>query len=146
MCSNSPAIFVYWIGTTKYRIVVLDKIRDYREKVPKMKKKIFRTGYKKKCLGLGVKIMHGQATGTTHIFCFGLIGFWINSLTIPETKIAKFAPSIDLDEVAHDEPPHLELHCLPSRLSSQYKIAWALHVVKICRRKFCRLLFGSLKS
>ena len=29
--------------------------------------------------------------------------------------------SIDLDEVAHDEPPHLDLHCLPSQyLNSQY--------------------------
>ena len=34
----------------------------------------------------------------------------------PETKIAEFANSVDLDEVAH-EPPHLDLHCLPfSRL------------------------------
>ena len=29
-------------------------------------------------------------------------------------KIAEFANSIDLDEVAHNEPPHLDLHCLPS--------------------------------
>ena len=27
-----------------------------------------------------------------------------------------FANSVDLNEVAHDEPPHLELHCLPSSL------------------------------
>ena len=33
-----------------------------------------------------------------------------------ETKIAEFANSIDLDEVAHNEPPHLDLHCLPSSL------------------------------
>ena len=33
-----------------------------------------------------------------------------------ETKIAKFANSVDLDEVAHNEPPHLDLHCLPSSL------------------------------
>ena len=25
-------------------------------------------------------------------------------------------PFIDLDEVAHNEPPHLDLHCLPSSL------------------------------
>ena len=31
-------------------------------------------------------------------------------------KIAEFAHSIDLDEVAHNEPPHLDLHCLPSSL------------------------------
>ena len=29
-------------------------------------------------------------------------------------EIAEFANNVDLDEVAHDEPPHLELHCLPS--------------------------------
>ena len=42
----------------------------------------------------------------------------IVSLTpqVPETKIAEFANSVDLDEVAHDEPPHLDLHCLTSSL------------------------------
>ena len=34
----------------------------------------------------------------------------------PETHIAEFANSIDLDEVAHNEPPHLDLHCLSSSL------------------------------
>ena len=38
------------------------------------------------------------------------------TLSLPETKIAEFANSVDLDEVAHGEPPHLELHCLPSSL------------------------------
>ena len=33
-----------------------------------------------------------------------------------ETKTAEFANSIDLDEVALNEPPHLDLHCLPSSL------------------------------
>ena len=32
------------------------------------------------------------------------------------TKIAEFANSVDLDEVAHNEPPHLDVHCLPSSL------------------------------
>ena len=41
----------------------------------------------------------------------------VNSLTIlPATKIAEFANSVDLDEVAHNEPPHQDLHCLPSSL------------------------------
>ena len=40
----------------------------------------------------------------------------VNSLSEPETKLAEFANSVDLDEVAHDEPPHLDLHCLPSSL------------------------------
>ena len=39
----------------------------------------------------------------------------INSL-VPETKLAEFANSVDLDEVAHNEPPHLDLHCLRSGL------------------------------
>ena len=38
------------------------------------------------------------------------------TLLQPETKIAEFANSVDLDEVAHNEPPHLDLHCLPSSL------------------------------
>ena len=41
-------------------------------------------------------------------------------LTIKETKIAEFANSVDLNEVAHNEPPHQDLQCL----SSQYDIAW----------------------
>ena len=40
----------------------------------------------------------------------------ILTLKLPVTKIAKFANSIDLDEVALNEPPHLDLHCLPSSL------------------------------
>ena len=46
-----------------------------------------------------------------------------NSFYMLETKIDKFANNIlvsannvDPDEVAHDEPPHLDLHCLPSSL------------------------------
>ena len=31
-------------------------------------------------------------------------------------KIAESANSVDLDEVAHHEPPHLDLYCLPSSL------------------------------
>ena len=31
------------------------------------------------------------------------------------TKIAEFVNRVDLDEVAHNEPPHLDLHCLPSK-------------------------------
>ena len=36
------------------------------------------------------------------------------TLEVSETKIAEFANSIDLDEVAHNEPPNLDLYCLPS--------------------------------
>ena len=35
---------------------------------------------------------------------------------IPETKIAEFANSVDLDEVAHNEPTHLNLNCFPFSL------------------------------
>ena len=35
---------------------------------------------------------------------------------VPEMKIAEFSNSIDPDEVAHKEPPHLDLQCLPSSL------------------------------
>ena len=30
--------------------------------------------------------------------------------------MAEFANSVDLDEVAHDELPHRDPHCLPSSL------------------------------
>ena len=38
-------------------------------------------------------------------------------------KIAEFANRVDLGEVAHHEPSHLDLHCLPS-LNSQCDTAW----------------------
>ena len=38
------------------------------------------------------------------------------TLYVPGTKTAEFANSIDLDEVALFEPPHLDLRCLPSSL------------------------------
>ena len=31
--------------------------------------------------------------------------------------MAEFANSVDLDEVAHNEPHHQDLHCLPSILA-----------------------------
>ena len=40
---------------------------------------------------------------------------WLK-LYAPETNIAKFANGVDPDEVAHNEPPHLDLHCLLSSL------------------------------
>ena len=45
------------------------------------------------------------------------------TLRVPWTNITEFANSADLDEVAYNEPPHLDLHCLPSKsLNSQYDI------------------------
>ena len=37
-------------------------------------------------------------------------------------KTVKFANSVDLDEVAHNEPPHLDLPCLPS-VNSRYDLS-----------------------
>ena len=39
----------------------------------------------------------------------------INSFSTRD-EIAEFAICVDLDEVAHNEPPYLDLHCLPSSL------------------------------
>ena len=46
-----------------------------------------------------------------------LAGVFELTLKVQETKIAEFSNSVRLDEVAHNnEPPHLDLHCLPSSL------------------------------
>ena len=60
-------------------------------------------------------------------------------------QIAEFTNSIDLDEVAHNEPPHLDLHCLPAslRIHNMIKLGLKFFLKKICRRKFCCLLFDS---
>ena len=39
------------------------------------------------------------------------------TLKVLETKIAEFANSVDLDEVAHNKPSHIDLHCLSSSIS-----------------------------
>ena len=42
-----------------------------------------------------------------------------------ELPVVVFANSVDPDEVAHNEPPNLDLHCLPSKsLNFQSDIAW----------------------
>ena len=38
----------------------------------------------------------------------------VSNFSIPETKIAEFVHGVNPDEVAHNEPPRLDLHCLPS--------------------------------
>ena len=45
-------------------------------------------------------------------------------------QIAEFAISVDLDEVAHNEPPHLDLHCLPSSLSILNMIELGLNIFR----------------
>ena len=34
---------------------------------------------------------------------------------VPKMEKINIANSVDPDEVAHNEPPHLDLHCLPSK-------------------------------
>ena len=57
------------------------------------------------------------------------------------TKIAESSNSIDPDEVAHNEPPHLNLHCLPFSLKKI--VFFFFSVLKFCGCKFFCLLFGS---
>ena len=38
------------------------------------------------------------------------------TLKAPNTTIAEFANPADPDETAHNEPSHLDLQCLPSKL------------------------------
>ena len=75
---------------------------------------------------------------------------YFGTLQLPEIKIAEFANSVDLDEVAHDEPPHLDLYCLqilqicPS--NSSYDIAWTLHFFEILQTIIMLSGFWQLKS
>ena len=65
------------------------------------------------------------------------------TLKAPKIKIVELANSADPDEVANNELPHLNLHCLPSSVRI---LAWMrIFFLKFCRRKFCRLLFGALR-
>ena len=40
----------------------------------------------------------------------------IFNFKVPTTKTVEYAKSVDQDEVAQKEPPHLDLHCLASSL------------------------------
>ena len=44
------------------------------------------------------------------------VGMTQYTLNVPKAKISEFANIVDLDKVAHNEPPHLDLHCLPFSL------------------------------
>ena len=46
-------------------------------------------------------------------FCIKFV--CIKSLSIRDEN-SEFENNVDLDEVAHNEPPHLDLHCLPHSL------------------------------
>ena len=60
------------------------------------------------CKKLEIGFYVSDILSVVHV-CFTL------TLLVPETKIAEFANSVDLDEVAYHEP-NLDLHCLPSSL------------------------------
>ena len=58
------------------------------------------------------------------------------SFKTPDMKIVEFANSVDPDEVAHSEPPHLDLYCLLCNL-------WILnmmHCKKIISKLFLKIL------
>ena len=42
--------------------------------------------------------------------------------SLPETKISEYANSVDLDEVAHNEPPNLDLHCNVRSLVFEFSV------------------------
>ena len=46
------------------------------------------------------------------------------------TKIAEFEYSVDLNEVAHNEPPHVDLHCLLSSLSILNMILLGFNILR----------------
>ena len=58
-----------------------------------------------------------SVSGSTNVKVFiWQMGTCKLTLKVPETKIAEFANRVDLDEVAYNEPPHIDLPCLPSSL------------------------------
>ena len=57
-------------------------------------------------------------------------------LKVPDMKVAEFAKMIDPDEVAHIEPPHLDLHYLLSSLSILNMIQLGLNNIPVNFQKF----------
>ena len=45
-----------------------------------------------------------------------------NRVKVPNIRIVDLANSVDPNEVAHTEPPHLDLHCLPSCILFLYLV------------------------
>ena len=63
---------------------------------------------------------------------------------VPETKIAEFANSVELDEVAQHKPPHQIYTVCP--LVFEFSIRYSLDLTffeNLQTKIFCRLLFGS---
>ena len=61
-------------------------------------------------IGVEAVVFHGLYISTC------TFGRHVLTLQVPETQIAEFANSADLDEVPHNEQPHLDLHCLSTSL------------------------------
>ena len=61
-------------------------------------------------------------------------------------KKADFAKSVALDEVAHNEPPHLDLHCFP--LVFEFSISYSLELTfsENLQTKILLSAFRQLKS
>ena len=57
------------------------------------------------------------------------------TLEAPAIKITEFSDSINPEEAAHNEPPHLDIQYL------QTSSFFYTFFLKFCRCKFCHLLF-----
>ena len=57
------------------------------------------------------------------------------------TKIAEFANSVDVVEVAQSEPPQLDLHCLPSGLRVLNMIKFGLNFFENLQTKILSSAF-----
>ena len=67
--------------------------------------------------GLSLPCLQMSILGQAKLFKSTRVLFeYLNTLYVLKTKETEFANSMDLDEVAHFEPPHLDLRCLPSSL------------------------------
>ena len=66
---------------------------------------------------------------------FPVGGSYTLTLKAQNTTTAEFANTADPDETAHNEPSHLDLQCLPSKVSLFNIKQFLLNVFgKVCRR------------
>ena len=69
------------------------------------------------CSNFRIRILYSTSIGS-----YWLLTIFVDNSLSTRDKIAEFANSVDLDEVAHNEPPHLDLLCLPSSL-------WIINII-----------------
>ena len=68
------------------------------------------------------------------------------TLEAPNTTIAEFANTVDLDWMTRNEPSHLDLQCLPSSLFVFSRIGFELKkFLKFCRCYFVVCFLGALR-